>query len=93
MKRLGRQAENSLPSSAEDKMSGIIHPLSLVSLWPNGYMVLFPRGKNFQGLKQSTHLNLVPRSRMVELYTHFTTRPHGLILFQLDTGTNLPYLT
>jgi hypothetical protein len=32
------------------------------------------------GMKLTTHLHLVPRSRMVELYLHFTMCFHGIVL-------------
>jgi hypothetical protein len=38
-----------------------------------------------------THLHLVPRSRMVELYLHFTIYLYGIMLNLLGTGTALPY--
>jgi hypothetical protein len=37
---------------------------------PASYPVLFPRGKSGWGVMLTTHLHLVPRSRMVELYFH-----------------------
>jgi hypothetical protein len=43
--------------------------------------------------KLTTHLHLVPRSRMVELYLHFLIRLHGVVLNWLSTVTTLPYLT
>jgi hypothetical protein len=41
------------------------------SLLSNGYWVLFTREKSCRGMKLTTHLLQVPRSRMVELYLHF----------------------
>jgi hypothetical protein len=38
------------------------------NLLSDGYQGLFPRGYSGQGVKLTTHLSLVPRSRMVELY-------------------------
>jgi hypothetical protein len=43
-------------------------PPSLIS---NGYRGLFPRGQSGRGVKLTTHLHLVPRSRMVELNLRF----------------------
>jgi hypothetical protein len=48
-----------------DRLSG---PPSLHS---NGYWGLFPRRKSGRGVKLTTHLHIVPRSRMAELYLHF----------------------
>jgi hypothetical protein len=48
-----------------DRLGG---PPSLLS---NGYRRLFPRAQIGRGVKLTTYLHLVPRSRMVELYRHF----------------------
>jgi hypothetical protein len=48
------------------------------SLLSNGYQGLFPRGLKDQGVRLSTHLRLMPRSRMVELYLHSSIRLHGM---------------
>jgi hypothetical protein len=50
-------------------------PLSLLS---NGYRWFFPRGKSSRGMKLTTHLHLVPRSKMVELYISSPVRVHGM---------------
>jgi hypothetical protein len=39
-----------------------------------------PGGKTAGGEKLTTHLHLVPRSRMMELYRHSPTRLHGVVL-------------
>jgi hypothetical protein len=44
------------------------------SLLPYGYLGLFPREQSGRGVKLTTHLQLVPRSRMVELYLHTSSR-------------------
>jgi hypothetical protein len=43
-------------------------------------------------VKLAAHLHLVPKSRMVELYNHSPIRLHGVVLNQLNTGTNLFFL-
>jgi hypothetical protein len=41
---------------------------------------ILPWGYSGQGVKRSTHLHLVPRSRMVELHLHSPIRFHGVVL-------------
>jgi hypothetical protein len=53
---------------------------SLPSLIHNGYRGLFPRDYSGRGVKMTTHLHLVQRSRMVELYLHFFIRLRGIVL-------------
>jgi hypothetical protein len=48
-------------------------------------------GYSSSGVKLTTHLHLVPRSRMVELYMHSPIRLHGAVLNQWSTGTTLPF--
>jgi hypothetical protein len=50
-------------------------------------------GKAAGGVKLYTHLQLVLRSRNMDLYIHFPLRLHGVALNWLSTGTTLPYLT
>jgi hypothetical protein len=57
-----------------DKLCGPPIPLT------NEYRELFPGGKSGRGSKLTTHLLLVPRSRMVELYLHSLIRLHGIVL-------------
>jgi hypothetical protein len=45
------------------------------SLLSNGYRGLSPRG-----VKLTTHLHLVPKSRMVELYLHSPICLHGIVV-------------
>jgi hypothetical protein len=52
----------------------------------NGHRELFHRG-----VKLITLLQLVLRSRMLELYTHSPIRLHGVMLNQLGTGTTLSF--
>jgi hypothetical protein len=56
----------------------------------NGYWGLFPRGQSGRDVKLTTHLQLVPRSRKVDLYIHSPLRLHGVVLKLLSTGTSLP---
>jgi hypothetical protein len=39
-------------------------------------------GADFAGdeVKLTTHLHLVPKAKMVELYLHYHTRLHGVVL-------------
>jgi hypothetical protein len=39
-----------------------------------------PQGYSGRSVKLTTHLHLVPRSRMVELYLHSYVRLHGIVL-------------
>jgi hypothetical protein len=61
------------------------------SLLSDGYRGLCPLGWGGRGLKLTTHLHLVPRSGMVELYFHSPLHLHGLLLNWLSTGTALPF--
>jgi hypothetical protein len=47
-----------------------------------------PPGVKKSGLKMTTHLHLVPKSRRVELYLHSPIWLHGIVLNQLSTGTD-----
>jgi hypothetical protein len=49
-------------------------------LLSSGYRRLFPWGYSAWGVKLTTHLHLVPRSRMVELYLHSPIRLHGVVI-------------
>lgn len=46
----------------------------------SGYRGLFPRGQSGQGVKLTTRLHLVPRSRMMELYLDSSIRLHEAML-------------
>jgi hypothetical protein len=45
-----------------------------------GTRVFFCEGKSGQGVKLNTHLRLVPRSGMLELYVLYFTRLHGAVV-------------
>jgi hypothetical protein len=49
-------------------------------LLSNEYRGFFPQVQSGRGVKLTTHLHLVPRSRMVELYLHSLIRLHGVTL-------------
>jgi hypothetical protein len=52
------------------------HPAS----YPVGTWGFFPGGKSGKDVKLTTHLHLLPKSRMVELYLHSPIRLHGIVL-------------
>jgi hypothetical protein len=60
-------------------------------LLSNGYWGLFPSGQSGRGAMLTTHLQLVTRSRKVDLYIHSLIRLHGVVLNSLSTKTNLPF--
>jgi hypothetical protein len=60
------------------------------SLLSNGYWGLCSLGWSDQGVNLTSHLYLVMRSRMVELYPHSLIRLYGIVLNSLHTGTTLP---
>jgi hypothetical protein len=45
----------------------------------------------FRAVKLTTHLRLVPRSRMVQLHLHCPIHLHDVVLNSLRTGTTLPF--
>jgi hypothetical protein len=53
---------------------------ALSALISNGYRELFSLGYSYRGVKFTTHLYLVPRSRQVELYLHSPICLHGIML-------------
>jgi hypothetical protein len=57
----------------------------LFTFLPRDLSLLQPGGK------LTTHFHLVPRSRMVELYLHFPTTLHGVVLNRLSSETILPF--
>jgi hypothetical protein len=61
------------------------------SLLSNEYRGFFSWGKAAETWSWP-HLQLVPRSRKVDLYIHSPIRLHGVVLYYLSTGTNLPFL-
>jgi hypothetical protein len=50
------------------------------AFYPVGSGCSIPSGKIVRGVKLTTLLRLVPRSRMVELYLHSPIRLHGVVL-------------
>jgi hypothetical protein len=50
------------------------------SFFSNGYREQFPREYSGRSVKLSTYLQLVPRSRIVELYLHSPICLHGMVL-------------
>jgi hypothetical protein len=71
-------------------------PLSLLSNVCSGR---FPRGLSGRGVKLTTHLHQLPRSRMVELYFHppiragrrgFSSRHGKIVLFSMALGPTQP---
>jgi hypothetical protein len=45
-----------------------------------------------RGVKPTTHLHLVPKSRILELYVQSTTRLHGVVLkYIIKYGDNFTY--
>jgi hypothetical protein len=50
------------------------------SILSNVYRRLFPRGLRDRGVKVTTHLDLLPRSEMVELYLHLPIFLHDIVL-------------
>jgi hypothetical protein len=57
------------------------------SLLSNGYRGLFPRRSSGRGVKLTTHLQLVPRSRKCGYIHPPPIRLHGVVLNYLSTGT------
>jgi hypothetical protein len=58
----------------------------------NGHQERFPRGLSGQGLKLTTRLLLVPKSRKVELYIYSPKSPHGFMFNELNNFTfSLPF--
>jgi hypothetical protein len=49
----------------------------------------FPEGKAAGGLKLTTHLNLLSKLRMVELYLHSPTSLDSVVLNDLSLGITL----
>jgi hypothetical protein len=61
------------------------------SLLSDGYRGSSPPGREAAGgVKLITHLHLMPRSRLVKLYLHFSIRIHGVVLNQFSNFTFLP---
>jgi hypothetical protein len=62
-------------------------PPCLVS---SAYRGLFRWGVKLQDVNPTTHLHLVSRSKMAELYLHSVIRLHLVVLKELSIGTILP---
>jgi hypothetical protein len=58
----------------------------LSSLLSNGYWVLFPRWYSGQGMKLTTHLQLLPKSRIHEFIIHSPIHLHGVVLNYSSRG-------
>jgi hypothetical protein len=63
-----------------DTSVGIATGYGLDGILSNGYRGLYPRGYSGRGMKLTTDLHLVPRSRMVELYLYSPICLHGIVL-------------
>jgi hypothetical protein len=62
---------------------------SPLSLLYNGNWEQFPWEYRGRGVKLTTHLHLVSRLRMMEMYFHSTIRLSGVVLNELSTRTTL----
>jgi hypothetical protein len=88
--RYGLDGRDSVPGRGRRSFSTPQRPDPLwgpPSLLSNGHRRLFPRRKSGRGVKLTTRLHLVSRSRMTELYLHSPTRLHGMVLNLLSTET------
>jgi hypothetical protein len=56
----------------------------------SGYLWFFPQDQGDQGVQLNSHLHLVLRSRIVELYLHSTITIHDTVLNLLNTRESLP---
>jgi hypothetical protein len=80
--------QGSTPSRSKIFISSSQHPDRLLGqpslLLHNGYWWLLHWQSSSRGIKLTTHLHLMPRSRMVELYLHFPiyTVAYGIIYLQ-----------
>jgi hypothetical protein len=63
-------------------------PTNLLS---NGYRGLFPRRYSGRGVKLTSHLQLVPKSRKRGSIHPLPIRLHDVVLIWLSTGTTLPF--
>jgi hypothetical protein len=71
----------------------LIHSVQTVSgAHPVSYPTVpgfFARRYSGRGVKLTTHLHLLPRSRIMKLYLHAPILFHGIVLNHLNTGINL----
>jgi hypothetical protein len=86
-----RRNQGSIPRRVKKFFSSAQRPQCLRStiLLYNWHRGLFPCGKSGQGLKLTTHLHLVPRSRMVELYFHSSNAFMGWYLIKRRENVTL----
>jgi hypothetical protein len=80
----GLAHRSSIPSRGKIVLVSITSRLALRPTQPPIQLVLGA------GVKLTTHLHQVPRSRTVELYLQFPIRHHGVVLNYLSTRTTLP---
>jgi hypothetical protein len=76
----GLDGQGLIPGRSKRFVSTPQHPRGPPSLLSNGYRGPFPQGWSNQGVKPTTHLHLLLRSRMVELYFHSSVLLHGVVL-------------
>jgi hypothetical protein len=84
----GIDGRGSIPSKGEIFVSSAASRPALGPIQPP---IKWVHGKISTGVKLTTNLQLVPRSRIVELYLHTPIRVHGIMLNLLRTGTTLLY--
>jgi hypothetical protein len=60
-------------------MSRVRFPAEELSLLSNGYRRFFPRENSGRGVKLTTHLDVVLRSRMMKVYLHSPIRLHIVV--------------
>jgi hypothetical protein len=75
------EVQGSMPGKGKKFFSTLQHPDRLcgpLTFLSKGYWGLFPKGETGRSVKLTTHLHLVPRSRLVELYFHSPIRLHGV---------------
>jgi hypothetical protein len=76
----GLGGRGSIPGRDNRFFSTPQHPAPAPSLLSNGYRRLYPWGVKRPGVELTTHLHLVPSSRIVELYLHSPIRLDGTVL-------------
>jgi hypothetical protein len=89
----GLNGQGSIPGKGKILFSSPQHPDWLGPTQPPIQWVpgALPLGVKRPGREVTTHLHLVLRSRMVELYLHSPIRIHGVVLNSLSTETTLPF--
>jgi hypothetical protein len=76
--------------SSPQRLERFRGPHTIIS---NGYGGRFDRGKISRGVKLSTQLRLVARSRMMALHFHSSICLHGVMLNNISRGTTLYILS